>query len=83
MSEFLADINAFYLTDKNLCACGYCNACELSNLCSGLTYNLCIESAVDDDCLSYLFDFSRLEELTASCCEFTLYCIIDCLKNDN
>ncbi len=43
VSEFLADVNAFNLTDENFASLGNLDACKLGNLSGGLTYNLCVQ----------------------------------------
>ena len=83
VSKLFGKLYALNLTNEDLCTCGNCHACELCDLRSSLTNDLCVECAVDDDGLTNLFGLHRIEEIAASCRKLTLYCIVDRLKNDN
>ena len=83
MSELLADIYAFNLTDDDLCSCRNGYACKCGDLSGRLTDDLCVESAVDDDSLSDLFSLLGIEEVTASVRKLSLNCVLYILMNDN
>ena len=72
MSEFLADINAFNLTDKNLCFLRNCYACKSSDCNRLLTNDLSVKCAVDDDSLSNLLCFFIVKEVAATSLKFLL-----------
>ena len=83
MCKFLADVYRLNLTDKNLCFFGNCYACKSSD-CNGLlTNDFSVESAVDDDSLSYLFCFFIIKEVAATCLEFLFNLVVNLLFNDN
>ena len=53
MCEFFADVYRFNFTDKDLCFRRNCNTGHLSDSGSFLTYDLCIQCAIDKDSFSY------------------------------
>ena len=57
VSELLGDINGFYLTDQNLCSLRNIDACKFCDRVCALSYDLCVQCAIDDDCLSDFLDF--------------------------
>ena len=81
VSKLFGKLYALNLTNEDLCTCGNCHACELCDLRSSLTNDLCVECAVDDDGLTNLFGLHRIEETAASCRKLTLYGILDMLKD--
>ena len=83
MSEFLADINGFNLTDEDFCVFGNLNACESRDSNRLLTYYSRVERAVDDDGLSDLFGLLGVEEVTASCLELLFNLGVDLSCRDN
>ncbi len=66
MSEFLADVYGFNLTDKDFRFFRNLNTCKCSNCYRFLTNNFCIKSTVDNDCFTNLFDFVVFKEIAAS-----------------
>ena len=66
VSKFFGKVNAFNLTDEDLCSLGNFNSCKSGDFVRLLTYYLCVECTVDDDCLSYLFGFASVKEVATS-----------------
>ena len=83
MSELFADVYALNLADDDFCSCRNLYACKSRNLRSGLTYDLSIKRAVDDDGLSDLLCLLGIEEITASFGKLSLNCVVDILMNDD
>ena len=83
VSEFLADIYALDLADKNLCRFGNLNAGELRDSHGLLTDDTRVERAVDDDSLSDLLAFLVVEEVAAARLEFFLDLGVNLLLDDN
>ena len=83
MSELFADVYALNLADDDFCSCRNRYACKSCNLRSGLTYNLSIKRAVDDDGLSDLLCLLGIEEIAASFSKLSLNCVVDILMNDD
>ena len=79
--EFLADINGLNLTDKDLGLSRYGNACHLGDGSCLLAYDLGIQSAVDEDCLSDFLDLVFFKEVASSVKELFFYFFINALQN--
>ena len=58
--KLLAQLYGLNLTDQDLGIFRNINACELCDRVCFLTNDLCVQRAVDDDCLSYLLKLIRL-----------------------
>ena len=60
MGKFLGDVHRLHLADEDLGVLRNLKACQLGDLIRGLTYDLGVESAVDQDGLA---DFIQLVAL--------------------
>ena len=83
VGEFLAELNAFNLADKDFGSFGNVNPRKLGDFMSLLTYNLGVKRTVDDDGLSDLFGFGGVKEIAAAVSEFFLNCVVNFIKDDN
>ena len=79
MGKLFADIHRLNFANQNLGILRNLNACQLCNLISALSYNLCIQRTVDQNGLSYLIQLFRLQEVAAAVCKFFLYFIVNSL----
>ena len=81
MCKFFGDINRLYLTDQNLGLFWNVYACHLCDGVCGLTNNLCVERAVNQDGVTNLVNFVTFEEIASSIFKFFSYCVIDIANN--
>ncbi len=67
VSELLADVHGLYLTDQDLGGLGHLDASQLGDGVSGLSNDLGVQSAVDQDGLSDLVDLSLASGNSSLC----------------
>ncbi len=83
MSKFLLELYAFYLADKHLSRLGNLDACHFGYCMRLLSYDFCVERAVDKNGLAHLIGLLRIEEVSASCLNLFLEFVVYALEYDN
>ena len=83
VSEFLADVHRLNLADEDLGALGNRNSRKSGDRNGLLSYDLCVERAVDDDSLSHLFALVVAEEVAAARSKLLLDLVIELFVNDH
>ena len=83
MSKFFRKLHTLHFADQDLGSLGNCDSCQSGNLWGGLTNDLGVQCAVNDDGLAYLLRFLRVQEVAATVCKLCLDSIVDSLQNNN